>query len=77
MKLKNNLKGNRYFKYEHSFGSFFFFNVVVSEMDDQRKMELKWELRGASHALETAEHSTVEGGRRPESEHVVASLECY
>lgn len=27
-------------------------------------------------ALETAERSTVEG-RRPEPEHVVASLECY
>ena len=51
MKLKNNLKGNRYFKYEHSFGTFSFFNVVVSEMDDQLKTELKWELRGPTMPL--------------------------
>lgn len=46
MKLKNNVKGNRYFKYEHAFGSNFFLNVVVSEMYDQLKTELKWELGG-------------------------------
>lgn len=74
MELKHHLKGNRYFKYE-LFLELIFFNVAVSEMrstEDGAEMGAAW----PHHALETAEHSAVEE-RRPELEHVVASLECY
>lgn len=45
MELKNNLKGNGYFKYE-PFLELIFFNLAVSEMYDKLKIELEWELRG-------------------------------
>lgn len=55
---------------------FFFFNVVASVMCDQLKMELKWEPRGPSVPLKQ-QSTDSRAGRRPEPQHVVASLECY
>lgn len=52
-------QGDRHFQYEHSFGTpvfwglffFFFLHLVVSEMCDQLKTELKRELRGPTVSL--------------------------
>lgn len=51
-------------------------HLVVSEMCDELKTELKWEMHGPTVPLKQ-QSTRQQRGEEARAEHVVASLECY